>query len=132
MAYARAGSGPTLVLLTHWDSSAPLPAIFAALAQSFRVILPDLSSAPECSEGMSCGVGELLDTLGLGRISLVADAQFAVDALLAARAVPDRIERVALIAGQVPGEELPSLQVLQLDAEPTAEQIDALMAFVSA
>jgi hypothetical protein len=51
---------------------------------------------------------------------------------LVARAEPDRIERVALIAPQVPGEELPSLQVVQLDREPTAEQIDALMAFVNA
>jgi pimeloyl-ACP methyl ester carboxylesterase len=80
---------------------------------------------------MTCGVGELLDTLGLGRISVVADAQFAADALLAARAVPDRIERVALIAPQLPGEELPSLHVLQLDPQPTPEQINALMAFVS-
>jgi hypothetical protein len=46
--------------------------------------------------------------------------------------VPDRIERVALIAPQLPGEELPPLQVLQLDPQPTPEQIDALMAFVSA
>ena len=130
MAYARAGNGRTLVLLTEWKTEEPFPLLFQALAQTFRVILPDLASAGGC-EGM-CGVGELLDTLGLGRVSVIADAKFAADALLVARAEPDRIERVALIAPQVPGEELPSLQVVQLDREPTAEQIDALMAFVNA
>lgn len=129
MAYARAGNGRTLVLLTEWNREDPFPALFEALAQSFRVILPDLASAGGC-DGL-CGVGELLDTLGLGRVTVIADAKFAADALLVARAEPERIERVALIAPLVPGEELPALQVVQLDREPTAEQIDALLAFVN-
>ena len=130
MAYARAGHGRTLILLTEWNREDPLPGLFEALAQSFRVILPDLASAGGC-EGM-CGVGELLDTLGLGRVSVIADAKFAADALVVARAEPDRIERVALIAPQLSGEELPALQVVQLDREPTAAQMDALLAFVNA
>jgi hypothetical protein len=32
----RAGNGRTLVLLTEWNCNAPVPAVFLALAQSFR------------------------------------------------------------------------------------------------
>jgi pimeloyl-ACP methyl ester carboxylesterase len=128
MAYARAGSGRTLVLLTEWTSEAPVPAIFEALTGSFRVILPELSTGTGCG----CGVVDLLDTLGVSRVSLIADAAFAADALQAARTEPERIERVALITPQLGGEVPLSLKVVTMDAEPTPEQIEALMEFVNA
>src|SRR6185369_3169354 len=98
LAYARAGTGPTLVLLTDWNGEVPLPRLFEELATSFRVILPELANVPRCPEATGCGVGDVLDTLGLHSASLVADPAYAADALQLALAEPERIERVVMLS----------------------------------
>ena len=133
LAYARAGSGPTLVLLTDWNGEVPLPRLFEELATSFRVILPELANVPRCPEATGCGVGDVLDTLGLHSASLVADPAYAADALQLALAEPERIERVVMLSSSgLAGSVAPRVEVLHIDSQPSHEQLQALRAALGA
>lgn len=131
LAYARAGSGPTLVLLTEWSSELPLPKLFEELSASFRVILPELAGVPRCPDAKGCGVGDLLDTLGLHSASLVADPSYAAEALQLALAEPERIERVVMLSSSgLAGSVVPRVEVLHIHEQPTRAQLNALRVFL--
>ncbi len=62
----------------------------------------------------------------------MVDSRYAGEALRLARAEPERIERMALITREIAGEDpVPPLKVVRIDRQPTAEQMEALLAFVS-
>ncbi len=95
---------PTVVLLhalgeqaDSWD------AVVAALAGSFRVVVPDLRghgasgrASRYSLELMRDDVVALLDRLGLGHVILIGHSLGGIVALLVAQQYPDRVERLVL------------------------------------
>jgi hypothetical protein len=97
--YRRAGRGSTVVALTaaNWRGG---PAVFAALARDFRLIVPELAVPSAASTDHPAFAGWLtsfLDGLGLDAVSLVADERFGAVALGSALLDPDRIDGVAIV-----------------------------------
>jgi hypothetical protein len=107
-AYRRAGAGPPVLLLANAAASAAwLPRLVDPLAREFRVYLP---VAVPSADGVRCVAGgplidpvawlrDVVDGLGLVRPAIVSDADFAATAFGFAVADPDRVGRLAVVAG---------------------------------
>jgi hypothetical protein len=93
--YTRAGSGPTLVLLTNTTLGDLMDAPAEELARSYRVIRPELSELANQSAVCASCVREFLEALGVSRAIVVADPQFA--GMLAQLGDVDRIERIIVL-----------------------------------
>lgn len=106
MAYREQGDGPA-VMLVHGIGGSPRwwAPVVPAVARAHRVVVPHLGyggGAPRL--GLAAVPGVLLgmaDRLGLARLALVGHSLGALAALELARAVPERIERLVLIAPPV-------------------------------
>jgi pimeloyl-ACP methyl ester carboxylesterase len=96
MEYSRAGSGQPVVL-AGWSATCtgPHEAVRAALAQRFRLMVPESSPGPRDFSGWLRG---FLDGLGLGRVTLVADDTFGLPAIGFALLDPDRVDRLVLLS----------------------------------
>lgn len=140
-AYARAGSGPAVIILTRKDAGASAP--WFELARSFRVILPDLEQPCGCRPDGPDWLGDFFEALGLRRASLIADEHYALAALHFALATPERIDRIALLRddknGQaslapltdvLAGRSLPMLLLPLTEAEPLSAQLPRLADFL--
>ncbi|MBI4203271.1 MAG: alpha/beta fold hydrolase [Chloroflexi bacterium] len=116
VAYARAGSGPPVLLLhglggdyAVWGMNLP------ALASAYTVYAPDLpghggSARTRAPYTLDFGVGftiAFLDTLGLERVTLVGSSMGGLVALAAAIRYPERTHALALASPAGLGRELP-------------------------
>lgn len=89
----RAGRGAPVVLLVQDPEVAEL--LVTGFPRRFRALAPILGSATEArTPDFSSWVRRFLDALGTPRVSLVADASFAADALGYALQDPDRVDRL--------------------------------------
>jgi pimeloyl-ACP methyl ester carboxylesterase len=141
-AYARAGSGPAVMVLTRNNAEASTP--WFELARSFRVILPDLEQPCGCKPDGPDWLTDFFDALGLPRASLVADEHYALPALHFALTAPERIASITLLrkdeSGQgsfepltdvLAGRGLPMLLLPLTTAEPLSAQLSLLIAFLT-
>jgi hypothetical protein len=105
--YLRAGAGAPVVLLTsaHSDDVAGGP-LLAGLAAHYRVIAPDLAAGgptpagcPTCFAAWLRGV---LDGIGAGCVSIVAEEAYALRVLSFVFSDPARVDRVALFFHDAP------------------------------
>jgi hypothetical protein len=96
MEYSRAGSGQPVVL-AGWSATCtgPHEAVRAALAQRFRLLVPDSSPGPHDFPGWLRG---FLDGLGLSRVTLVADETLGLPAIGFALLDPERVDRLVLLS----------------------------------
>lgn len=127
-AFRMAGSGPA-VLLIHGisdDSSSWLP-VLPALARRFTVIAPDLlghgaSDKPRADYSVAAfsnGMRDLLDVLGVDRVTVVGHSLGGGVAAQMAYQYPERVDRLVLVStGGVSREVTP---VLRAAAAPLAE-----------
>ena len=114
--YARAGTGPTLLLLHGWPEFwlTWLP-VMQRLTDRFTVIAPDLrgfgaSDKPDPGPSDQVGaavhaadIAALMDSLGLGRVGLVAHDVGAYVAQVLARSVPERLAGLFFFNCPYPG-----------------------------
>lgn len=94
--YLVAGSGPPVVLL-HGPRGARLAwgALAEILGGRRRLVAPE-SPAP-APHAFSAWLRTFLDGLGLAKVGIVAQDEFALAALTFALLEPDRVERLALV-----------------------------------
>lgn len=105
--YLTAGDGPPLVLLHgHGESSASWCWVLSTLARTNRVYAPDFPGAGQSTKPAvysqppafySDFLVAFLDTLGLERVTLVANSHGGNTALRLALAAPDRVTALALV-----------------------------------
>lgn len=110
LAYERRGRGAPLLLLhghpldhTIWDALAPL------LEDDFDLILPDLrgfgqsetARTPYLLTDMAADIAALMDVLGLERAALAGHSMGGYIALAFARAWPERLAGLGLVASHV-------------------------------
>ncbi|WP_427891973.1 alpha/beta fold hydrolase [Kribbella sp. GL6] len=109
-----AGEGPGMVLLHGWPHTSYLwHRVIPLLSQDHRVVAPDLRGlgASTRTPGgrdaatLASDVIQLLDALGLADATLVAIDAAVPPAFLAALRYPDRVERLVLMEGLLPGAE---------------------------
>lgn len=111
MSYRSAGTGEPVVLVHGWPQHSQMwHAIAPRLAQTYRVLAPDLRGAggstirgPYDKATLADDVRRLLDALNIDRVSLVGyDLGAGVAYDLAARH-PDRVEQLAFMEFGLPG-----------------------------
>jgi pimeloyl-ACP methyl ester carboxylesterase len=127
-AYRIAGSGPALLLLHGiGDSSESWAPLIPALANRHTVIAPDLlghgaSDKPRADYAVPSyanGMRDLLDILGVGRVTVVGHSLGGGVAAQMAYQFPERCERLVLVATGGAGREVTPL--LRLAAAPFAD-----------
>lgn len=121
-AFRRCGDGPPLLLLHGiGDSSAGWAPVMRALGEHFTVIAPDLlghgaSDKPRADYSVAAfanGVRDLLDVLGIDRVTVVGHSLGGGVAAQVAYQYPDRVERLVLVSsGGVAREVTPALRLL--------------------
>lgn len=95
MCYRRAGTGHGVLILIAPDEPQSLwPALDDALAQRFRVIVPEL---PADRAGVAAWLGDFLDGLGVAGLAVVATASLRPAVLELVRRDRDQVARVAII-----------------------------------
>lgn len=107
---AEAGEGPPVVLLHGGGPGASGVANYVrnidALAERFRVIVPDLPGYGRSAKGvdqsdpfgcLAAGIRGVLDRLGIERASLVGNSYGGACALRLALDTPDRVDRMVLM-----------------------------------
>jgi pimeloyl-ACP methyl ester carboxylesterase len=129
-AYRRAGRGPAL-LLVHGigDSSQTWLPVIPGLARDFTVIAPDLlghggSAKPRADYAVAayaCGMRDLLDVLGIERVTVVGHSLGGGVAAQFAYQFPERCERLVLVGSGGMGREVRPL--LRLLAAPGCELV---------
>ncbi|GAA2305693.1 alpha/beta hydrolase [Streptomyces kunmingensis] len=106
-AYRAAGEGPAMVLIHGiGDSSATWDPLIAQLADSHRVIAPDLlghgaSEKPRADYSVAAyanGVRDLLGVLGIERVTLVGHSFGGGVAMQFAYQYPERVDRLVLVS----------------------------------
>jgi hypothetical protein len=103
IAYARAGNGRTLVLLTTATLDDLTRAPASELARSFRLLRPELSElAGQPILCASC-VSGFLEALGVDRAVIVADPKYAGAVEQIAAIGAERVERVVLLPQPLSG-----------------------------
>jgi len=127
-AYRMGGSGPAILLLHGiGDSSAGWVPLMPALARRFTVIAPDLlghgeSAKPRADYSVAAyanGMRDLLEVLGIDRVTVVGHSLGGGVAAQLAYQYPERVERMVLVAsGGVARDVSP---VLRMAAVPFAE-----------
>lgn len=108
--YAEAGEGPAVVLLHGGGPGASGVSNYSrnidALAQHFRVIVPDMPGYGRSSKtsrrndpfgGLADAIRQLLDHLGLDSAHLVGNSYGGAAALRLALDTPDRVQRLVLM-----------------------------------
>ena len=110
--YLEQGRGPAVVLLHGLGGfAASWQPILGALASRGMLLALDLpgfgrSAKPRVRYGLDFfaeALGEFLETRGLRHVSLIGHSLGAGVALAYTRSHPDRVDRVALLSGLVPG-----------------------------
>jgi 3-oxoadipate enol-lactonase len=142
IAYTRKGSRKHLVLVhgypldhTIWDEVVPM------LANDFDVILPDLRGFGESDvieepykiTDMAADIAGLLDQIGIEKTAIAGHSMGGYISLAFARAYPDRVLGLGLVASQAPadpperaqGRYEAAAEILKTGVEPVAESMPA-------
>ncbi|MDO3379235.1 alpha/beta fold hydrolase [Geoalkalibacter halelectricus] len=106
LAYRETGHGRPLLLLHGWSlSSAAFSELLTELGREFRVIAPDLRGHGFSAAAQGCGLDDfaadlhaLITAMDLDRLALGGWSLGGQVALRLAQALPERIERLLLIA----------------------------------
>jgi len=142
IAYVRRGSGKPLVLVhgypldrTIWDEVVPL------LENDFELILPDLRGFGQSEvverqykiSDMAADIAGLLDQLGIEKTAIAGHSMGGYVALAFARAYPERVLGLGLVASQAPadsperkqGRYEAAAEILKNGVTPVAESMPA-------
>jgi len=134
IAFRRAGSGPTLVLIHGiTNSSESWAPAMRLLARDFDVIAPDLPGHGESDRqrgdhslgGHACVMRDLLHVLGVKRATVVGHSLGGGVAMQFAYQFPDMVERLVLVGSGGLGREVSPL--IRSAALPFAEQVLPLL-----
>jgi pimeloyl-ACP methyl ester carboxylesterase len=135
-AYRMAGSGPALLLIHGiGDSSSSWVHLMPALAERFTVIAPDLlghgnSDKPRGDYsvgGFANGMRDLLEVLGIGRVTVVGHSLGGGVAAQFAYQYPELCERVVLVATGGVGRDV--TPALRFATAPLAELVMPMVRF---
>lgn len=99
--YRRAGSGPSVLLLSGTGGEISGGQLFRELSDQFRVIAPRMPAAagePSIPLALSSWLRDLIDGLGLVRPDLVAEEAFGISALRFAMLDADRVGRLVILS----------------------------------
>jgi len=96
--FQQAGRGKPLVMLAPGAEAGTEPRLAQALANRFRVVLPTITLRHGAEPATPVGetIERLLDTLGFGRVVLVATPPYASAALAYALTDAERVERLVI------------------------------------
>lgn len=96
--FQQAGRGKPLLMLAPGAEAGTEPRLAQALANRFRVVLPTITLRHGAEPATPVGetIERLLDTLGFGRVVLVATPPYASAALAYALTDAERVERLVI------------------------------------
>ena len=99
MRYRRIGTGRPLLLLESCSGATICPGLLEALAESHRLIVPELPSSDTHLAGW---LADFLEGMGTSRMAVVAAEPLCVPAMELALLGTDQIARIVLVAGPTP------------------------------